>query len=1382
MSAYTPKTTKTSDGTIIFNKNNIVSPTETVSNDTLTTKLDQYLPLNGGVISGSVSFQNNAMLVFDGESQSSAFTDALYDKIIIHGDKLENIDFSNGITTITGTTNISNLVIPDSNLPMSKINHLNSTINTINGNITTNANNITTNINNINTNTNSINTINTTLTTKTNNEEFDAFKSVAQDKLKNISQSNNITTIVNDVSIENLLIPDNNLTISKINNLQPSLNTISSNILAHSNDITTINMVLEGKTNNLDFANFQNEVNETLTDVSYNNLATTINNTLNCDEVIVNNLTINNSLELDGSFIISNENYTITDIQFSYLKDIDENIKSKITTIDNVITQNNNDITSTNATLTTQGILISTLQSDNETNKNNISELQSDNTINKNNITTLQTNNGTDQSNISSLQSRMTTAENNIAVKQNQLNNTTRLNCAYIADGSVNNNQFQTLNGIDTTKTIQYQLDGITNSISTLTGLQDIDFTKLQNVGDDITELQTFKTSQISYNGTNDSSINSLNTFKTAQLAINNNLSNSLLEKQNTINSGNRLSSDYIATNLNNHVSNLSSYLIEIEENFVDIFTGKQDTLNATTNKLPISYVDLSSSPLSYVDINSSLNTKLLGKQDIIDINNKIPGNYVNVSYSNSLEYGSIPDGNVNNEFINVRDAINLSHSQLITAIETKQNLISSDSKIPSAYVSGSYRNGFASLDQIIFDMDTYLVEGLNSKQDIIDQNNKLSSSNISTNINSTNGVLNNVLQSITDINTTQSSNIATITDNITNLNNGSTTTINSINTINTNITNLQSQDITHTNAINELNDHIDTLDGNINLKQNIISNSNKVSSDYIATNVNNHVSNLSTVLIDIEDNFADIFNGKQDKLNSTDNKLPISNIDLGTSSLSYIDINSSLNTQLTNIKNDISTLNGLQAGDITSFQNINSELTLINQDLNDLDTAILTKQNIIDSSNRLNANLIGTGEVSNAKLNFLKNVSSDIQTQINNINAGGGGGSGGSSIPSITYDANNLITNIDNTTQITTLEFSGDNTLQTTAFTNSLKSDVNNNTTKLTDITYSTNKTTIANNLECNNITGTTISNINSSINGKQDILNASSNTLNPSYINGGSSLTSQKITWLSSIAQDLQTKLDALQSSIDALITADTSQTTTNTNLTNSINTLTTDKQDLLSNTNKLNSSYINAGSGTISNLKMQYLSSIGGDITDALNSKQNTITDGSLTIARTAGLQSAINGKLNNTGGTMTGDLNFSNSASITGAQVIRCNFIQSSSGTNCFACDNTTGMMFNTLTDTPSVGNFSILAGDLANKFLFYSSSSARNAYLPHPTSFNSNGAFVGINMANTGASSWTFGMRIEGSSTNIYSASIAVGANVGAIFVCNGTNWRIFGRY
>jgi len=52
------------------------------------------------------------------------------------------------------------------------------------------------------------------------------------------------------------------------------------------------------------------------------------------------------------------------------------------------------------------------------------------------------------------------------------------------------------------------------------------------------------------------------------------------------------------------------------------------------------------------------------------------------------------------------------------------------------------------------------------------------------------------------------------------------------------------------------------------------------------------------------------------------------------------------------------------------------------------LQTALDGKQTLIDSSNRLNATLVGNGNVSNTQLSHLQNVSSDVQSQINNKQA----------------------------------------------------------------------------------------------------------------------------------------------------------------------------------------------------------------------------------------------------------------------------------------------------------------------------------------------------------------------------------------------------------
>ena len=67
---------------------------------------------------------------------------------------------------------------------------------------------------------------------------------------------------------------------------------------------------------------------------------------------------------------------------------------------------------------------------------------------------------------------------------------------------------------------------------------------------------------------------------------------------------------------------------------------------------------------------------------------------------------------------------------------------------------------------------------------------------------------------------------------------------------------------------------------------------------------------------------------------------------------------------------------------EIETLQGVSSN---IQTQLNNLQSAINTKEPIIDSSNRLNANLIGdNGNISNTEYGFLNGLSSNIQTQLN--------------------------------------------------------------------------------------------------------------------------------------------------------------------------------------------------------------------------------------------------------------------------------------------------------------------------------------------------------------------------------------------------------------
>jgi hypothetical protein len=89
--------------------------------------------------------------------------------------------------------------------------------------------------------------------------------------------------------------------------------------------------------------------------------------------------------------------------------------------------------------------------------------------------------------------------------------------------------------------------------------------------------------------------------------------------------------------------------------------------------------------------------------------------------------------------------------------------------------------------------------------------------------------------------------------------------------------------------------------------------------------------------------NLESSINTKQNMID-TNEKSPIDNADLG-SSVCLIEMSRNSQAPSTNINNAISTLEGLQQGDLTSFQTI--------QDTFDtLETSVDSKQNIIDTEN----------------------------------------------------------------------------------------------------------------------------------------------------------------------------------------------------------------------------------------------------------------------------------------------------------------------------------------------------------------------------------------------------------------------------------------------
>ena len=174
------------------------------------------------------------------------------------------------------------------------------------------------------------------------------------------------------------------------------------------------------------------------------------------------------------------------------------------------------------------------------------------------------------------------------------------------------------------------------------------------------------------------------------------------------------------------------------------------------------------------------------------------------------------------------------------------------------------------------------------------------------------------------------------------------------------------------------------------------------MSYEFISTTVNE---TLDETLLSIENEIQT----KQNIIDSS-NKLPISNVDLSGSSLQYVDISSNLQAQLTTMNNAISTLEGLQAGDVTSFQTIQDNFDT-------LETLVNSKQNEITSGSKLSSSLV---DYSTSPLRFI-DISSNLQAQLDNLASQ----SGGSSIPSISYDSNTTTTLIVDTTQVDELKFS---------------------------------------------------------------------------------------------------------------------------------------------------------------------------------------------------------------------------------------------------------------------------------------------------------------------------------------------------------------------
>ena len=873
-------------------------------------------------------------------------------------------------------------------------------------------------------------------------------------KVEDIAYSNNQTTVGGDLQVSgNLLINDNNLTISKISGLQSKLNEIDTNfnnISSNDDDIATL----------FNFKTSQETYNA--------------NNFISISDINTLNTTQNTRLTVLETFKTNQELFN------SDVNDLDNTQNTRLTVLETFKTNQESYNTSNDANLTT-------LTNTNTTQNDRLTALESYDTTNNLNIQNLQDKDASQDgvingilSSISNLETMDTTLQNSIISNDNDISAITTA-----------------LSSINTT------LGNNTSSINNLNSLTSTHTTELN-------DLNTFKTAQDLYNTNNDALTSSHSTSISNLLSSVSQNSTDIATKNNIINSSNRLNASYIG---DGSVSNLSFQTLAGINTGLSI-ESRLTSLTNTINSLDIDITTLEN--LQNIDLSNFSN---IGSQ-ITDLQTYDATNTTNISNINdALTLNATDISNLQTNVSSNTGRLNVKDSEISTinsTLTTNTNNISTNTTD-----IGLLQSGLSSAQADIL-----------TKNNIIDVNNKLSSGLVSTNVNSNASTLDVVLQSLTDINDTQST-------SLTNINSSLTTLSNQISSNDTEILALQNADTTHDNLIATVQGDITSINTALNTKQDEITVSNKLTSDLLFDVAQNQT--LDSIIVRIDGDIST----KQDVINNTDSKLPIDKIDLTGSNLIYADYASSIDSKFTSLDNQISTLTTLQNGDVANFVAINDNFTA-------LDTQITNITNSI------------------VKVPYLDNVVSDVQGQIDGLIS--------SNLPSLTYDSPSTTTTISNNTKVSTLIFSGDLSQQTTAFTDALGSELSTATTNIstlqgemttaqTDISSNTtninlkqdiidvnNKLPISNvdltgsslvNMDYNSSVSTKFTNIDSSLSSqttlntsftndisslnsnKQDVL-SSGNKLNPQFIqcSGAGELTSTKTQYLSSIDADIATK----------------------------------------------------------------------------------------------------------------------------------------------------------------------------------------------------------------------------------------------------------------
>ena len=912
MSIY-PKFNK---NTNTFNSSNIISQEEVGNGSSVVTlDLSNFVQRNAPVFDEELYLKDGVQINMNGVKQTVAFDDTKKADLETTKKNTTAIiyDENTNKTTINDKLDLTSATIElnDDQIPQNKITGLVSKLSEID-----------TNFANINSNDTDIANLNTTTVThssqltaiETHNGNQDVSLNEHKTEIENIKL--NITEVEGDVS------------------------TNASNITTNSTDIATNLASINGLNN--DVVNLQSMDTDLSANIATNftqfsNYKTS--NDASINQINLNRVTDRNDIDVNIASIGAIN--TLNTAQDTRLDAIETLNTTQDTRLDAIETLN-----------TAQDVSINILETSTSNNSTNITSLQALTTSHTNSISNLNTNVASNDSDISTLQSDLLT-------KHNIIDNSNRLNCIFVGNGDVSNDRLSALNDVRTDVSIQNQINTLTSSIGDLDALQDIDLVNIPILQSDVVDL---KAKDVIH----DASLSALETSTASNTA-----------------------------NIASNASNISTNATNITANSNSI-----DTINTSLTTLSNADTLHSSQISSLQTADTTLQGNIDLKNDIIDETNKL---------NSSLIFDTSMNDTVNNLLetldANITTLDTNKQTKITTSNKLQSSLLNRNDNLSYVDVNSSIQSSLDTINSnisLLQGADSSIITDIQTNFDAVDISLNAQQTSIT---NNTNAI--STLQGLQDGDVISFQNI---NNSITNLTNTKHPLIDTNNKLNSSLLN-RDDNLQHIDITSSLTTQLATLQGNIDLKQNII--------------------------------------------NNTTNKLPISNVDISTSNLQYADYNSSINDKFISLDNQISTLSttdvsqlstntslqnqiNTNISNITSLQNKDTQLdasliniisdvasnstniialqskdTQLDASLGDIITNINLKNDIIDVNNKLavsNVDLTGSSLSHIDITSSLQSSLDTLQTNIDNaiISGGGGDSSKIETIASHTYDDTN--------------------------------------------------------------------------------------------------------------------------------------------------------------------------------------------------------------------------------------------------------------------------------------------------------------------------------------------------------------------------------------